>query len=318
MLDLKLEHKLELLCDEAALASVFVWLQRRYEMMFSKFWKFKLEAENPRHPRMIGPRIRIENGDIIQLAAQYHGVQIMYHQLKKPEDILAVAARELAAGFPVAVMFHDDYLPEVKQSEWGKHNPAVITGMDDGGVYCLEVHSLKKVVYIPTADFLKGYQGCATFALLGDDLRHIDYRDVIWHNTGYLLENNSFDGMRELSGLMAELDYDVECNGQTNAPYVEISQQLKMLYRSRYLFSLTLAYLAGICQAEVLMKYSEQFSDLSAQWLSTWGSLTMAFRQKEFKVKRDFGSQMGRVSRKVHALAGVEEELCHLLEKTLG
>ncbi|HEX3044588.1 MAG TPA: hypothetical protein VHY08_07520 [Bacillota bacterium] len=324
MLDIKLIQKNEMMCEESVLATISGWFGRRHEMIYSQFWRFKLLPDEPKFHGVIGGRIHLDFGDMYQLLAQYHGVQCKSHRFFRTGKILDIARQQLKAGFPVVALFNDSLIPMIPPEEKAGFFPLIIVGLDDEcrdarrqDVQCFEIHTLKKVIRIPAADFLKGYSQCTTYSLNRPAKEQIDWRDVISRNTGYLLENNAFDSLRTLAELIRTLDYQVERNDEKDVVKLPLTQRMKDIYRSRYLFSYTLDYLIQEHQAAALEEYPEYFRSLSGRWVSAWGLLTMAFRQRELNLPRNFPGQMDKLSKKILTLANMEEDLCHALQQTL-
>lgn len=323
LLEINLQQKQGMSCEESGLATVSLWLKRRYEMIFSQNWNFKLTEPNPQVPGSIGRRIVVEKGDIFQLIEQYHGIRTTRHFMVHSPEIFEVASREIKAGFPIAVIFDYQYLslvPPKKRMAQFRNFPMLVIGIDHSrqNVYCLDIHFLKKVIVLSFENFCQGYAGFMTFSVIGDE-KTVDWREVIQWNTDRLIKDQTFDALRTLSRLITEsLDFSIE-NEKEFIDNVEpvISEKITTVYNSRFLFSQTLAYLIDFQKAPILGQFQDGFMKLSSQWLSVWSILTMAFRQRELNVQRDFEAQMRKVSQKILDIAGLEEELCGQVIQTM-
>ncbi len=315
-LDIKLEQAQEMFCEEALLATVSIWLKRRYHMIFSRFWSFKLLPVNPNNSAAIFDRIFIEYNDYASLLEQYHGIRLTFIQTERTEDIISIAYRELKKGFPIAVNFNDKYYPWTPENRQGEsfYYPCLVTGISDDneGIYCIDIHDFKKPAIIPKDIFIKAYKDCVTFSIADDEKNDIDWRTVIKSNTSSLLENNSFESIREFSKLVANPDnYALEINGTGN-----LCEKIKYIYHSRYFFSHFFTYLINYHNAHVLSECRDRFIFLSNQWLSLWGLITATlYRQKlngtmDFIPQSSFIRKIGTASAKLCNIADIEQSLC--------
>ncbi|HWT73246.1 MAG TPA: hypothetical protein VN258_00770 [Mobilitalea sp.] len=314
-IDLKLEQTREMLCSEARLATISVWLKRRYEMIFSQFWKFKLLPSHPDHPGIISDRIFIENDNTLELLEHYHGIRVAYKDMKDTEEIINIAAQELKKGLPIAVEINDLYFPWVPEKKKDDSLfPCFVTGISEDEIFCLDIHGIKKSAPIPKSDFLKGYEGCITFSAVSNEKDKIDWHTVIAHNTTYLIENNSFEAMRELAKLITD-----SINDKTEVSELDaLCYKIKYIYHSRYLFSQFLEYLINQHQSDALVEYKDRFVFLSHQWLSLWGLISSTLVQHKLNISADFPyARLRSVAGKLCNIADLEENLCRDMINTL-
>ncbi|RCX18415.1 hypothetical protein DFR58_105179 [Anaerobacterium chartisolvens] len=322
-LDIKLEQPQEMFCEEALLATVSFWLKRRYDMIFSRFWSFGLLPAAPNNSSAIFDRIFIEDNDYASLLEQYHGIQLTFMGIEGVEDIIGIAYRELKKGFPIAVNFNNKYYPWTPENTKGEslYYPCLVTGISDDneGIYCIDIHDFKKPAIIPKDVFIKAYKDCVTFSIVDDEKNDIDWRAVIKSNTSSLLENNSFESIREFSKLIANPDnYALEISGNGN-----LGEKIKYTYHSRYFFSHFFTYLINYHNAHVLSECRDRFIFLSNQWLSLWGLVTATVYRQKLNGAMDVTSQgsfirkLETASAKLCNIADIEQSLCDDLIKII-
>lgn len=317
-LDLKLEQKHEMFCEEAIMASVAVWFKRRYEMIFSQSWNFKIREEDPEYPGYFGSRILLTSGDQLQLLERYHGIRTIYHDVSDFAGILNIANEQITAGFPIVVWINYDYVPLIPEKiRLSESFPFLIAGVDDvhQNVYCLDVHYVKKIFPLSFENFAKAFSGCVTFELAHDEMSNIDWRQIIKFNTEALRENDSFNLMKEFSRQVPYLDQPRGINGRSDIR--EVIEKLKLIYRSRIVFSDALAYLIENHQAQALLERQKRLKELANQWYLAWGCLSKANLQRNLNFKLDFASSLENVAKKIFNLAVMEEELCVEMEHVL-
>ncbi len=314
LLDIKLEKTREMMCEEAVLASVALWMKRRYEMIFSQMWKFKLAEEDMMVHGVVGSRILIEDGDPKQLLEQYHGIRVTEHDIYYPKEILNIAHKELKAGLPTKTVLKGEYVPWALKGD--EYIIVLVIGInyDNKEVICLDVHNLNQTAFLPLDNFLKGCgdYGCSTYSIVQDEQMNVDWISIIKHNMEYLLENNAFESMRELARLMRDsFDYAAENKEGKDAFSTEISQNFQKIYRTRFLFSNALEYLINFQKVHALSGYPDTFIKLSNKWLSVWSLLNKAL------LKQKFDTEIEKTSQKIIEAVDFEENIYDALLQSI-
>ena len=312
----------EMLCDEQLLSAVSVWLGRRYEMIFSQFWNFKLLKTQGDDLKSISNKIWIENGDHINLLEKYHGIRVTDIGHPTHCDFVKIVNRELSNGLPVATQFDNRFFPWNKGDGNDEITLCLVTGIDKvkDEILFVDIHNLRKSAQLSIKLFLQGYRNCKTFEIVDNEKKHIDWRLLCMKNIVQLHVDNSFGSMRELADLIAKTDF---CERGMDDSGL-LGDKIKYVYHSRYLYAQYLDYLVQYCGIHVLSQFSELFIQISNQWLSFWGLITSAMFQRQLNILNhsvssdSFANKMDKASKKLYHIAFLEENFSDSLESLIN
>lgn len=292
----------EMLCDESILATVSVYFKRRYEMMFSEMWNFKLNIERKADSK-ISELVKTDYSYLPDLLEKYHGVRIKIDIIEEKEVLLAINDN-IKEGYPLCTYILGSCMPWAEKHEEVIYFPFLIIGIDASNVYCIDIHYTKKMVSFPISKFMEIYNRLITFSIIKNEEKTIIWKTIIKSNINGLIQNNSFEAFRKLSKMVLE-DFDINIENKIEIKGEEpaFCRILKELGRTRYLFSQTLGYFNNYHNAHIPTYVYENFCNLSSEWISVWGIVVKAFicKEKDFPVEK--------ISKKILHAANTEEEV---------
>jgi hypothetical protein len=304
ILDIKIHKMREMRCHEKILSTIAACLGRRYEMMFSQFWKFNL-LDLEISPQLIGNRIEIDNDDFVQLFEYYHGIKIEENDEIKPNNVVKNIKVEIEKGLPIYTNIKGKYVHWTYPNEKEIDIPFLIVGIDEPQnlIHCLDVHYLNKVSDIPLNDFLKGMSGFYIAKVFKDEEKYISWKEIMANNLNYLNKNYSFNKMKKLSEILYSTNnYKISTRKDPIGDY-ELIEKIQEIFRSRYLFSYTINYLLKYHEAVELSVFPEKFIKLSDKWLTIWNVLNKSIYIKDFEFKKS------SISKRIYEMAEEEEKI---------
>ncbi len=320
LLDVAMAHKRNFVCIESSFATAASLLKKNYQMMFAKAWNFHFDTDDTSLGPTIGNRISYGKWERKALLEQYHGIRVNRLQGTGSSEVVETAERELSKGLPVVIRYDSSFSPWAREADRQSRflTMFLIVGLDDNGVYCIDLHYTKSRGYIPMDDFL---QGCSssytTFTDLHEEISLLDWRDIAGPAATHLLEKNNsrnaFDSMNCLADYINfHFNYELELHGETNVVgYPLIYSNPSDLGRGRGLFASTLKYLAGICKAESLVEPANRLYYAESQWMLISSELMKAY----LNGKIDNDNLKSSLAARVKAIAALEEQTAASLHK---
>lgn len=303
--DIQFIQNREMLCEEAIYATVAVYWKRHYEMMFSHMWNFSLKDEKGLNEG-IGKIIEVDNSDILDVLERYHGIKVEKRVIRKTEKLTKVIKRLLDLNSPVAMDVRGEIFGDERTN--GFFFPVLVIGIDEENIYCIDVHLKKEKIVIPIGLFIENCSLEYEFFLKNDVKEYgIDWREIISFNTKRWIQNDSFRSMKRLSSLFyTEFDLMREKQLVSSDNEIELCENIKMLYRTRFLYTQSLIFLNKYCGAHIPDSICSKFIDIYNVWLSIWGRLVKAF------IKMDV-FPLDVMSKKISQLADDENLICQQL-----
>jgi hypothetical protein len=293
----------DMFCCETAMAIVATYLKHRYEMVFIDAWKFNFRPTDPNFGQASGFAVDIDyikDWNIENLLEKYHGIRITWHD--KTENALHLLRSELEKGYPVYVLAENNH--EVP--------PIVIIGLDENTneIHYIDTHNLYNysgVKVMHTGNWLP--KRCATYSPVGEDVKEIDWCEIIIDKVKQLYDTDTFKAIRAAAGYMGgSFDLLAEMQGKSNILEVFVVQKFETAARSRFLFSLALNYLNELYNIQGLTAITNKLVELSNQW-----HLIKYLLTKSLYARRINETFYAGIAAKILEIAAGEEELANML-----
>ena len=303
--DIRFIQNREMLCDEAIYATVAVYWKRHYEMMFSHMWNFNLKDEKGLNEG-IGRIIEVDNSDVLDVLERYHGIKVEKQVIRERKKFSKVIKQMLDLNSPVAIDVRGEIFDDERTNEF--FFPVLVIGIDEENIYCIDVHIKKEKIVFPIGLFI---ENCVvtyeSFSLNDVEEYGVDWKEVISFNTQRWIQNGSFKSMKRLSSLFCtEFDLMREKQLVSSDNEIELCENIKMLYRTRFLYTQSVIFLNQYCDARIPNGICSKFIDVYNVWLSIWGKLVKAF------IKMDV-FPVDAISKKISQIADDENLICQQL-----
>lgn len=276
-------------CLEKIVATIANAYQRNYEMVFMNYWNFRFKSRESADNQKIGERIVVRRDRITEQLLQYHGIRAIPESRCNAAKLLECITTELAAGRLVSLKFDQYYLPwatEKNRTVLRSRGSLIVTGIDQRGVHCIDVHGSKRQEVLPLDCFELGCVttdgGLVRFLPVHDEVIEISWDEVVESLVRQITETNMYDQIRSFAEAIGQdVDFFKESDQAVDIENITLIKRFKDVCRSRMLFSKTLHYLAllPINQeiATEILHYEEKFLQISSMWRLIYSTIVKAF-----------------------------------------
>ncbi len=318
LLDISLKQEKDMYCVESEIATVATFYKRRYEMAFLDAWKFDFLPPEQSPEGTLGGRIYtgfIEDWWMWGHLEEFHGIRVLWNEDYVGKDIMYVVKTELEQNRPISVMMDSFYLPWAHQYEKDTHYETLmmVVGMEENGIYCIDIHSLKRVVLLPLDAFLKGHKQYTVFLPMRDETKEINWRKLFGDRAKRLLGEgysiNSFDSMRALADCVRDtMDFALEIKGHHHPLNAGIIRNIETLGRGRFLFSSAIKYVDELYHINNFDKLYENFKTISNMW-----HLVKYQMIRHFYTGSPDKAACKMIGEKIEEASVMEEKMAHLI-----
>ncbi len=303
-LDINLIKKEPFYCTEKMLATVGEYFKRNYEMVFADCIASFHIKNTEEFMRALTESPLFQEERLLQNLKRFHGIGRYRKTCSTFEDAVNFIRNELMNGRPV-VIFMDvlyqrwltekDYVfyAERRRENIKDFGVLILYGMEEEVFYCLDVHSSNKEQTILYNDLEKGM---ALEAILGFQL--LDDFESIQESFNFLRKRiesffeytefglNVYDQISMFAKDIVSFDvYKWDTNIHGYKPLYFLKGCINKLYRERYLFSLSLGYVADRMCNMKLQQLSNQYKEAVSVWYMAFLITVRANVRKEYDKK---------------------------------
>lgn len=296
-------------CEDTIIATIATWFKRRYEMIYDNIWSFNFLSDGISTVDSIDKRIGKIDINYSNLE-KYHGIHFTSYEYQNPEDLLDFAYKELSLGRPVIVDIDYKYWNwalDIERNN-GKY-PFIITGIEDkkAGVYCLDIHYLKRIEIITMENFINGCgNSCTSVSFAGNDMENIDWRKIIKANILHFQESDSCYNIKKFADSIDNLqNSDNDSRKDDFNPFTNLHD----VCRKRGLYPLALKCLAESNNLDSIYRIYEISNSIGYEWTTILALLIKAYNKKDILEKR------GNIANRIRKIADLENDIsCMLLD----
>lgn len=316
LLDMKLIKTEEMFCFESSAATIATWLNRNYEMMYSKMLGFNFLYINTENT--IGTNINCgySDKDIYEMLEKYHGIRTEFNSYEEKIPISQVIMNELEKHMPVAISLDEVHCPWVKFIDISKRYILII-GYEDNYFSCYDVHegtsNIKRLPFsIVDIFFPQDNEYYITYKVISEENKNIttDSLIEIFKKSDYV-KKNTFEEMMYLADCIEnKLDFAHEELSIKNPYFMPIFLNLTHILRARKLMSYSFDYIYKITNDPIAHKLSVEFMTLGGDWKLIWLMLQKSYNiEDNLKSKKEKNKSIFiKVADKLRKLAYKEFE----------
>lgn len=301
--DLTLIQSSEAVCEEVVLASIASFWGRRYEMIFSEMWNFKLvNTENT--SATIGDMLEIKAGNILGLLEKYHGIASEVRIIENQSERGNFVRESLAQGHIICTFLKKEKVSWAPDNEKADYFPFIILGFESDMVCCIDVHFKRENVAFPISTFFQDTIKYMEFYCKTDQDSFVNWKEVLQYNVTKLQEDHAFEAFRKVPDMMRKNPHLVTDEDYRNEwKDIGLCWKLKELCRTRALFAETIHYLNQYQNSKIPEEIEQGFVEVSNQWLSLWSICTKMAIRKGSNLSVDI------IADKFEEIAVLEDEL---------
>lgn len=302
----------ESVCEEVVLASIASYWGRRYEMIYSEMWNFKLvNTEKPF--ATIGEMLEIKTGDILELLEKYHGITTVTNVIDNPNEREKHVKEWIAQGHIVCSFLKKEKVCWATEGKDTDYFPFIIMGFEADKVRCMDVHFIKQEVEFPINAFFQDTSKYMVFSYVPDYEYTTNWKAVLQHNVTQLEENQAFESLKEVSRmirknpkLVSDEDY------RNNWKNIGFCVKLKDLCRTRALFAEMIRYLNKYQNARIPDEIEQKFIEVSNQWMTLWSTCVKS------TIRKGVNIPIERIAGKFEEIGVLEYELCKKVKELIS
>lgn len=319
-LDITYIKKEAFYCIEKIIATISVFLGRNYEMIFCNNIKsynvFTVEE-------LIGKLTEEKDFDTRELVSNlelYHGIEFYKYECKNFLEAFDFISNELKQNRPVIVQVDIFSLPWLSEKDYMyyKNNNIngssvlIIIGIEREILHCFDAHYSNCENVIPFDNLKEGIFLDRIAGIRVKEKKYIIEKNKCTLNDKMIsfCEKNEFglNVFEQIRLLGKELNTfevykgDIKRYGYRQLCYLKGC--INKIYRSRYLFSFALEYMANVLTDEKLEKYVNYYKEVVSVWYSIYLfavkiNMTKAFNEKNIET----------ISNNIHKASIKEEEI---------
>lgn len=299
-LDMKFVKKESFYCMEKIIATISGFWGRHYEMIFLNSIKSYDVCNVEEFVQCLTEEPYFNNKEMMEYLERFHGIQLYNFKCNTVFDALKFIESEILNNRPVVIAIDILCLPWLSEKDYMYYaarnmkgfNSLIITGMEEGMFHCFDVHYSNCEQMISYEDLKKGaILTSVTGVRMVEDEKFIENNKEILNNRIQILFEknkygfNVFQQTRLLSENLSSFEVykeDFEQYGYKQLSYVKGC--INKLYRSRYLFSFVLEYMADVVEDDSLKKLSNYYKEVVSIWYTAFLLAYRASVKKSYSV----------------------------------
>ncbi len=324
---IRLIQTADMLCEDAAIATIAAWWGLHYEMAYSELWDFDFVKANDELPQQIGNRICIKNEKIkFQLLKEYHNIALALFDCADPNEKTRLVLSEIKNNHPVVTFFKIAQKPWIKPYDISDgSDPLILFEFDKGnnGFHCIDIHGeAEKIEFLSLEVFLKGcVSGFSndfySFAKLKPVNNPVDWRAIVKSAVNSMqhrktLSKNAFDAIRLFADSMEFMNILTECPNEKIINNTPLCSNLRKICRYRNLFASSLEYMSQKCDVPPLSEIAKMFLQCGSKWYLVLSLIAKIFYKHAIDLSR-----ISKIKQHVYQIADFEESIADLLLNTV-
>lgn len=154
-------------CLEDILATVSIYFQNDFELMYAESWGFTFYPAVRNLNTALGKRLDAGKNDYFSNLEKFHGLRTKWHLKRTLAEYELLIRTELLAGNPVAVFMDAYWLPWTKayKIHHAPHYCLIIGQGDNSDFMCLDPYVTREVCTLPASLLINGNAKCITFSV---------------------------------------------------------------------------------------------------------------------------------------------------------
>ncbi len=273
ILNVGLYHDSSFLCYERGIATIALWLKRKFEMMFLDVWDFRLVRAVNGGSGMIGDLICPGEWNIEQYIERFHSIRMFRCNYQSELELRHVVLSQIQEQIPLMV-----------DEDWLVYGINDVSGYVS--LYC--IHSSEPMA-ISWEQFVNGINGKGireyfTFKLCNDEISLIEPAFVIQHTRERLLRYNQSlqNDIKEFAEIFyTTFDFDEikSCVDIYEAPLVK---NVLDVSRGRKLFRMALQYVDAMNSTDTFRHISTVLESTENKWLFIMSLFVKSYYAQSF------------------------------------
>lgn len=269
-------HDESLNCILDLVWSLSSWWGRNYELMFVEAWDFPFVMPDANASRTMGERFIMDPLKFYKSLEHYHGINADWTNFDIPSPtipvILPIVKRELAEGRPVAIGINSFYCPwDIGYQQHHSIHFFLAIGLDETNMYCVDGFYNKQSIPISMEELTQGCLGCVTFAITHDELKDIDWKNILESIVTRLQDanggNNAFMAMERFNDeMLTSMDLNTEAQGEEFFWNTPLIRKLLEISRGRRQLAKTLQFIANRYNVTPLTGISQRMEKAGWRW----------------------------------------------------
>ncbi|MCL2052361.1 MAG: hypothetical protein FWG91_11650 [Lachnospiraceae bacterium] len=313
----------DMLCLEAAMATIATWWNLSYEMIFSCFWDFYLLPTDVANPQTLGKRLMgFNNINQADLLKRYHNIQI---DCRDYENDINDTINRIQNNHPRMTLIKHDLRPWANPNDYpDDFGIILIYGYDkeSTGFYCIDIHNSKKQEFLPLDNFIKGIENVFSFqefSKLASKNNHFNWKEEIQNHLSRLVGNkndNSFVSILSFAEMIGNFNIQYEeCDKFLDTDFFN---RIKDICRARKLYPMALRYMGMEYKVNKLQRVAEDYQKTASKWGLINGTLTKYGIKSQFMQPDSFNKISADISLILRDIATEEREIFDRLQEMIA